>query len=126
MRKIFLIYVLFSLFFLVSFAFIARISASWEMHSHSTSSIYSHQQLDKPGYTRPWRTGAWERFPVLGFGALTLFLATIAASATILIVSNGQEVSTWAVQPTVLLAVVSAVGTAALAFTQAEGAVVFW
>jgi len=57
------------------------------------------QSLDKdvPIPLRRWQPGVWERFPILGFGALTLSLSFIIAAAAILVVSDGQEVSTWTI-----------------------------
>lgn len=93
--------------------------------SFPTTSL-KYQDLAARGAIRPWQPGVWRRFPILGISSLSLAIAAIVAAVVILIISDGQEVSAWLIQPTVLLAIVSAVGTAALAFTQDEGAIISW
>jgi hypothetical protein len=69
------------------------------------------------------RTG---KFPFLGVGALLLVLICLIGCIIVLVMSNGEPVSAWNVQPTVLLALFSAVSNSALAFALTEGITLSW
>ena len=79
-----------------------------------------------PGPRNSWRAGAIGRLPWLGFGALLLALIGTASSVVILMVSNGQALSTWTWQPTVYLAIASAITNVALRVALTEGLNVAW
>jgi hypothetical protein len=68
----------------------------------------------------PWK------FPVLGIGALLLVSACLVGCIIILVMSNGQSVSAWKLQPNVMLAIFSAVSNSALAFALTEGITLSW
>ncbi len=80
---------------------------------------------------RSWQPGVGKRFPYAAFlGLLGAVLCAVAA-AVVLMVSNGQSISRWKinqtnVQPTVLLAIFSALANACLRFAFSEGHVIAW
>lgn len=74
----------------------------------------------------PWRASLWRRLPWLGFGALLGVLAGIAAAITILVLSDEQPVKSWNLQPTVCLAIVTAITNILLHFALTEGVNVAW
>ena len=74
----------------------------------------------------PWRAGLWRRLPWLGFGALLGVLAGIAAAVAILVKSDQQPVKSWSLQPTVCLAIVTAITNILLHFALTEGVNVAW
>ncbi|KAB8251722.1 hypothetical protein BDV35DRAFT_387881 [Aspergillus flavus] len=73
-----------------------------------------------------WEPGALMRLPLLGFSALLGVLACLIFNITILLTSNGKPQNSWKVQPSVLLAISSAVSTGLLRFALAEGAAITW
>jgi hypothetical protein len=91
----------------------------------------SEQDLVHPGLgpackPTPWRPGFFTRFPWLGFAALILSLMCMAGGLFVLVSSNQQPVTSWTLQPTVILAILSAVFNASLAFALAQGAEISW
>ena len=74
----------------------------------------------------PWRTSLWRRLPWLGFGALLGVLVGIAAAIAILVKSDQQPVKSWSLQPTVCLAIVTAITNILLHFALTEGVNVAW
>ena len=63
----------------------------------------------------------------MGLAALVLAFLQILASYAILAASNGDSVENWEYQPTVYLAVFTALGNKAVAFASIQGAIVtFW
>jgi hypothetical protein len=53
-------------------------------------------------------------------GAIVLVVLCIAGGLVVLMISTGQSISSWPIQPTDLLAIFSAVANSALAFTLTE------
>lgn len=78
------------------------------------------------GPKNPWKTTAISRLPIPGFAALLGALLGVVASIAILMGSNGQPTQSWSLQPTVYLAVASAVTNIALHFALTEGVTVAW
>src|SRR3954447_22562612 len=74
----------------------------------------------------PWSPGLFSQPPWLGFGALLGAILGIAASIGILIISNGQPIADWYVQPTVWLSIASTYSNIMLHFALAEGVNVAW
>ena len=77
-------------------------------------------------HAAPWLPGAFKHFPWLGLSALVVSIICMAISIGILVRSNGQLVSQWPVQPTVFLAVTSAVANIALRLALAKGVSIAW
>lgn len=75
----------------------------------------------------PWRAGVLARMPWVGFAALLGTLICASAGAIILILSNGNPLIDWSVQPTVWLAITTALANILLHFALSEGATIsFW
>lgn len=62
----------------------------------------------------------------MGISALVLVILCIGGDLVVLMMSNGKTVSSWHVQPTVLLAIFSAVANTSLAFALAQGVTLSW
>ncbi len=73
-----------------------------------------------------WRPGYTTQVPWAGVSALIVALVCTVASAAILVASNGQPVAAWTVQPTVLLALLTAAVNSLLHFALSEGINVTW
>nr|KAK5436956.1 hypothetical protein LTR18_009321 [Exophiala xenobiotica] len=91
----------------------------------------AHQFSTNPAYHiveshAPWSPGSVARLPSLGFAALVGAVLCIAASAGILIASNGRPITDWRIQPTVWLAVVSTAFNILLHYGLSEGINVSW
>lgn len=79
--------------------------------------------------SQPWQPGFWKRFPVRGLGMWLLALVGTVAAILILIYSDGVPVDHWdeQIQPTVWLALTSALTGAFLACAFAEAAAIsYW
>ncbi|KAI9887435.1 MAG: hypothetical protein M1823_000772 [Watsoniomyces obsoletus] len=90
-----------------------------------------HQYPPKPVYDpvdarQPWRPGVWTRIPWLGFLALIGVLLGISASIVVLVISNGDPITAWKVQPTVYLAIASTITNVLLHFALTEGVTIAW
>jgi hypothetical protein len=72
-----------------------------------------------------WQPGL-QHLPWKGLGALILSLAGVIVSATILLVSNGDDVGRWKFQPTVYLSIASTVTNIAHTYALFEGVTVAW
>ena len=64
--------------------------------------------------------------PLLGLTAVLFTLLTIPASLLVLLMSNGREVISWKIQPTVYLAILTAIGNSAIRLAATQGAMVVW
>ena len=73
-----------------------------------------------------WRPGLFRRIPWLGLISLVIPVICMAVSIGVLTKSNGQLVTTWRVQPTVILAIASAAANIALSLALAQGVTVSW
>ncbi|KAE8364918.1 hypothetical protein BDV27DRAFT_157399 [Aspergillus caelatus] len=76
--------------------------------------------------TQSWEPGVLKRLPLLGISALLGVLACLIFNITILLTSNGKPQNSWKIQPSVLLAISSAISTGLLRFALAEGAAITW
>ena len=75
----------------------------------------------------PWRPSFLRVAPLMGIAALTFTVLQAVASYAVLAASNGAEVKNWKYQPTVYLAILTAISNKALAFAAVQGTVVtFW
>ena len=94
----------------------------------STSNVghNQHKQISEPEML-PWRPSVLRVLPLMGLASLTFTGLQIIASYAVLAASNGDEVQTWKYQPTVYLAILTAISNKTLAFAAVQGAVVtFW
>src|SRR6266480_5447220 len=73
----------------------------------------------------PWRPGL-RNTPWLTIGAILLAIACVIASASIIVASNNQPVSSWSAQPAVLLAIITSISHFALAFTLSTAKTITW
>ena len=64
--------------------------------------------------------------PILGVGALLLALTGTLANFAVLKASDGDPTASWTYQPTVYLAILTAVSNKALAFAMIQGCIVTW
>lgn len=91
--------------------------------------MHEPSSTDPARLSRPWQPGFWKRLPARGLGAWLLALVGTGAAVFILIYSDGVPVDHWDkyMQPTVWLALTSALTGAFLACTFAEGAAIsYW
>lgn len=77
-------------------------------------------------YPLAWRPSFFRYRPLLGFAALGLAILCILASLTILVVSNNQPTANWQLNPSVYLAVFTAVSNTALQCALALAAPISW
>jgi hypothetical protein len=88
----------------------------------STDATYEPPTTELPAlHETLWKTGYTQNIPWPAVGSLLLALSSTVASAIILIISNGDTVSNWRIDPSVLLAILSATSTACLSFSLARG-----
>ncbi|KAE9364987.1 hypothetical protein N431DRAFT_446700 [Stipitochalara longipes BDJ] len=73
-----------------------------------------------------WAPGFLKRFPWIGAGALIISVACMISSIVVIKISDGQPVADWNVQPTVYLAIFSAILGLALQAAHAQGAIIAW
>ncbi|KAJ6782869.1 hypothetical protein PWT90_07963 [Aphanocladium album] len=86
---------------------------------------------DNEAQSSPWRPGIFHSMPWLGLGALLAGLASAIAAIVVLYSANGKAVTEWPtpqhpVQLTVVLAILSALGSAALGAAHMEGVTIAW
>ncbi|KAI9833511.1 MAG: hypothetical protein M1819_003670 [Sarea resinae] len=93
--------------------------------SRSRSSLSFATPQPKPG-DEGARPHYFSQIPWAGISASMGVILCAVASAIILAVSNGDLVDSWTVQPTVWLAVLSAVANTLLSFAFHEGATIIW
>ena len=82
--------------------------------------------LVNPQGGNPWRTSVLRRLPWLGLAAFFGVLLCMAAAVAILMESDGQPTDSWSVQPTVYLAIASALANILLHFALAEAVNIAW
>jgi hypothetical protein len=73
-----------------------------------------------------WASGIIRRLPYWGVLALITVVLCAGADAVILYKSDGKEVDTWTVSPSIILAILSAVANICLRFAFAQGVVIAW
>lgn len=99
--------------------------ASW----HRLDSLPDPFSTQYPRLSQPWVPGFWKRFPIRGLGMWFLALLGTIAAILILVYSDGVPVSRWDehIQPTVWLALTSALSGAFLACAFTDGAAIcYW
>ncbi|KAK5174063.1 uncharacterized protein LTR77_001143 [Saxophila tyrrhenica] len=73
-----------------------------------------------------WRPSFLRIAPLVGLGALLFAVLSTVASFAILKASDGDAVADWKYQPTVYLAILTALSNKALSFAVVQGTVVTW
>ncbi|MCJ1434999.1 hypothetical protein MMC27_004369 [Xylographa pallens] len=74
----------------------------------------------------PWLPGILRHVPWLGFTALGISASMMAVTVAILVTSNRSPVTNWSIQPTVYLAVATAVANFTLQLAFANGVTISW
>lgn len=107
-----------------SYEYVLRSGTSAE-NSGQESNRETHEPLitylNPPLYGKIWRTDYLRNVPWLRVGSLLLVLSLITASIILLIVSNGDTVSSWRVAPSIILSILLVISTACLSFSLASG-----
>ena len=105
----------------------ADTTTSTEADSSNGEPLKNHsKQIIEPPMNQ-WRPSILRVAPLTGLTALAFTILQIAASYAVLAASNGDEVINWKYQPTVYLAILTAISNKALAFAAIQGVVVtFW
>lgn len=67
-----------------------------------------------------WRPTVLQQRPLVGVAALCVTIGCIFASLAVLVASDGQAVTSWSIQPTVYLAIVTAIANMSLALARLE------
>lgn len=80
----------------------------------------------QPHAQNPWTPGAWSRMPWLPLAGLLTSIIGLAASAAILVYSNGKPIADWAFQPPTYLAIAAVVTNVCLFYVLKEGATIAW
>lgn len=73
-----------------------------------------------------WRPSIVQIGPLVGIAALLLGVAQVIAAFGVLVAADGDRVSNWKIQPTVYLAVLTAISNKALSFAVIQGTIVTW
>ena len=97
--------------------------------STKVSCVSSNNSEQHPGArtTRnTWRPSFYKTRPLIGLAALGLSVFCLVASLAILIGSNGEPTASWHFQPTVYLAIATAVSNKALYGALAQAAPIAW
>jgi hypothetical protein len=88
--------------------------------------ITTHANVE-PTHPASWKPSILRIGPLSGIVALAFAVFQICASYLILFISDGQPIHSWKWQPSVYLAILTAISNKALAFAVVQGAVVtFW
>jgi hypothetical protein len=95
-------------------------------YNNQSQQNLAQPESDPPCKLTPWRAGFFKRFPVGGFGALLVSFLCIVGPIIVLILSNQQPVTDWKVQPTVILAIFSAIFNLAIVYALSQGAEISW
>lgn len=90
----------------------ATVEAVATQHPVSSESSSTHSR----GIHPEWRPSLLQLGPLLGLAALVFAFLQILASYAVLAASNGDLVDNWNVQPTVYLAIFTALGNKTMAF----------
>ena len=73
-----------------------------------------------------WRPSFFRTRPLLGLAAVGLAVACSLIALAVLFVSNGQPITTWTLQPTVYLAITTALSNSALAYALLQAILISW
>ena len=87
-----------------------------EITPSCTSGNASEDEAFEEMHNVPWQPSIIRYGPVAGLAALFLAFCQIIASFLVLTLSNGSRIEDWRVQPTVYIAVLTAISNKALSF----------
>lgn len=76
--------------------------------------------------TVSWRPSILRIGPLVGIAALLFAVAQVIAAYAVLVAADGDRISHWKIQPTVYLAVLTAISNKALSFAVIQGTVITW
>ncbi|KAL9094281.1 MAG: hypothetical protein Q9165_003421 [Trypethelium subeluteriae] len=83
-------------------------------------------ELEAVGRGQRVYTSFLRKGPLLGLCALVFQLLTIPASFLVLAMSDGRPVTSWKFQPTVYLAIMTAIGNSVMRFAAVQGCMIVW
>ena len=90
---------------------------------HTEKLVPQQSPMSNPA---PWLPGILKHVPWLGFFALGISISMMAVTIAILATSNKSPVTNWSIQPTVYLAVATAVANFTLQLAFAHGVTISW
>lgn len=88
-------------------------------HSNLHPVVSRWQTMWKGPYAT-WRPTVLQQRPLFGIAALCVAISCVFASLAVLVASDGQAVKDWSIQPTVYLAIVTAIANMSLALARLE------
>lgn len=97
--------------------------------SLDTSNLSTSSDAQDPPFpprSHQWRPSFWRARPMIGIASGVVAILALLVSLAILLGSDGQPTSTWYFQPTVYLAIATAVSNAALRSSFAQAAPISW
>lgn len=83
-------------------------------------------EASSAGQLNAWRPGLWRRLPWTGLLAVLGAVMAAAGMVAVVVLSNGEAVAAWRVQPSVVLAILSAAANILVRYGVSEGAAVAW
>ncbi|KZZ96387.1 hypothetical protein AAP_01160 [Ascosphaera apis ARSEF 7405] len=96
------------------------------MASSDAEKFRSSVKSEAVGYSDEWRQGFWRRFPWTGMISLLVVILCLIFNIIILVVSNGMLVNKWGIQPSVLIAISTAIGNGLLRVAFVQGGMITW
>ena len=102
--------------------FYERIPANWLSRSKDGYS----SPTPSPEDTRLWRPTWFQPQVFAGMASLIVSVLAMLASLLVLLISNQQPVKSWKIQPTVYLAIASAIAAISLRFAKTRAAPISW
>ena len=97
-------------------------------HLTNVSSLSTLSNHPNRGYGQKpfWRPRFFQPRAFAGIGGLCITVCCVLASLAILVTSNGQPVDSWAVEPTVCLAIVAAIANSAVRLARFQAIPISW
>ena len=92
----------------------------------STSSSLPKPRSHRDAQKLAWRPNLFQPRAFAGFGGLCVTVCCVLASLAILVTSNKQPVDSWAIEPTVYLAIVAAVANSAVRLARFQAIPISW
>ncbi|KAK5173253.1 uncharacterized protein LTR77_001934 [Saxophila tyrrhenica] len=108
---------------------------SWSPLSNVSTFLPDHDQTGLPAQrtrnssrplSRPWKPTLFRAGPLSGILAMLVALTSIVVSLAILVASDGAAVSSWEAQPSIYLAICTAVANLAMRYACLQGVVIAW
>ena len=86
----------------------------------------SDESVDQRRPTRPWRTTLIRFGPLSGIFAMLVAGASVVASLGVLAGSHGKSVDSWSAEPSIYLAIFTAIANLAMRYACIQGVVIAW